>query len=282
MTVGWIGAGKVGCSLGRYLADHGVMVSGYYSKSQASAQEAAEFTGTNAYDTMEALVADSDVIFITVPDDVIVQVWEQLKQMQLAGKRICHCSGVLSSNIFSDKQAHGVYGYSIHPLLAVCDKLHSHSEFSSALFTIEGDDNYLAEMEQMFRNCGNQVIRIRPENKVRYHAAAVLGSNLVLALARTAMEELVECGFTQESALAALAPFMQANVAHLSNQTLEQSLTGPVERGDAATIRKHLDALQGDNREIYRLLSGKALGIAANKNPSRDYGNILDLLADEI
>lgn len=274
MTIGWIGAGKVGFSLGKYLSGHGVKMSGYYSRDPESAREAAEFTGTGFYGSMEELVSDSDVIFITVPDDAIGQVWEQLKQMQMTDKIICHCSGVLSSEIFSDKHAHKVYGYSIHPLLAVYDKLHSYQEFSGALFTIEGDEKHRQELAQLIEGCGNPVIFIRPQDKVRYHAAAVLASNLVLGLAKTAMEELTACGFTEEAAKAALAPFMQANISHLKEQSLEQSLTGPVERGDVTTIRRHMEVLSGENREIYRLLSKKALAVAEKKNYGRDYTRI--------
>lgn len=278
MAIGWIGAGKVGFSLGKYLAENGIALSGYYSRNPQSAREAAEFTGTRSYDSMEELVLDSEIIFLTVPDDKMEEVWEQLKHMQIAGKVICHCSGVLSSKVFSDIAAHKACGYSIHPLLAVNDKLHSYRELSNALFTIEGLDSHGCILAEILRDCGNQVLFLAPEDKVRYHAAAVLASNLVLGLAETAMEELAQCGFSREAAKAALVPFMQTNVAHLVEQEVEQCLTGPVERGDVQTVDKHLEALSGDNREIYRLLSKKAAAIAKNKNPKRDYGQLQGLL----
>ncbi len=329
MRIGWIGAGKVGCSLGRYFAAHGICVSGYYSKSPTSAREAAEMTGSKAYPSMEELVRDSDAIFLTVPDGAIASVWEQLKELQISDKIICHCSGVLSSTIFSDIAAYGCSGYSVHPLLAVSSKQMPQEEFSKALFTIEGSVNLqdvdssasvkaqkspsdsfvdrtveMAEcLQSEFKNemaktsgmndlvenqlaallesCGNRVIFLNAADKPRYHAAAVLASNLVLALAETAREELVQCGFTSEEAVAALAPFMQANVAHLSSQSIEEALTGPVERGDVGTVRMHMDTLEGENREIYRELSGKALAIAERKHPERDYAELKMVLDDE-
>lgn len=278
MTIGWIGAGKVGFSLGRYFAEHRIPMSGYYSRNPESAKEAAEFTGTGQYERLEDLVRDSEVIFITVPDDVIPQIWEQLKALQITGKVICHCSGVLSSEVFSDIAAYGCCGYSIHPLLAVNDKLRSYKELSNALFTIEGSGSRKQQMAELLQKCGNQVLFLKPEDKVRYHAAAVLGSNLVLGLAETAIEELMDCGFSRDAAKEALAPFLYTNVSHLLHGSPEDSLTGPLERCDMQTVQKHLDRLTGENRDIYRLLSRKALMIAKRKNPERDYEKMEEIL----
>ena len=282
MRIGFIGAGKVGYSLGRYLKDHGYSVTGYYSRTPASSEGAAEFTGTGFFSTMEALVQESEVIFLTVPDGAIRSVWEQLKTVQIRDRIICHCSGVLSSEIFSDMDGTGCSGYSIHPLLAVNDKLHSYKEFPNTLFTIEGHPDHLAEMRQMFEGCGNTVVPLDAKNKVRYHAAAVLGSNLVLGLAETAIEELVRCGFSREEARAAMGPFMLANVAHILDHPLEGCLTGPVERCDRGTVEMHLSELDGETREIYRLLSLKAEKIAERKNPDRDYTGLKKILKEEI
>ena len=279
MTIGLIGAGRVGFSLGKYFTEHHLSVTGYYSKNPESAREAATFTSTRCYERLDDLVRDSEVIFITTPDSVIAQVWEQLKALQIREKIICHCSGVLSSELFSNITDYACYGYSIHPLLAVCDKLHSYKEFPNILFTIEGSKEKLPDVTDLIRSCGNQVLSLFPEDKIRYHAAAVIASNLVLGIAETAVEELVQCGFSRENASKALMPFIYNNASHLLTGTLEDSLTGPVERADSPTIEKHLEKLSGDNREIYRLLSRKALIIAQRKNPGRDYDRLESVLS---
>ncbi|MDE7324315.1 MAG: DUF2520 domain-containing protein [Lachnospiraceae bacterium] len=293
MEVGFIGAGKVGFSLGRYFAGHNIRVSGYYSRNPQSAREAADFTGTGFYASIDDLIRDSKVIFITTPDDVIGQIWEQLKAANIYDRIVCHCSGVLSSEIFSDISAprYRCRGYSIHPLLAVSSRLHSYKELSNTLFTIESStkdcagsplqeqsDSQTDEMDAMLHSCGNQVIHLRSGDKAKYHAAAVMASNLVLGLAQTAAQELQSCGFSREDALGALVPFMQMNVAHLENHTPEEALTGPVERGDVQTVYTHLGKLTAQNREIYRLLSGKVLDLAKKKNPARDYHEMDQIL----
>ena len=77
MKIGFIGAGKVGFSLGRYFAENGIFITGYYSKELQSATEAARFTKSRTYDNMAELVGDSDVIFLTVPDSAIKEVYDQ-------------------------------------------------------------------------------------------------------------------------------------------------------------------------------------------------------------
>ena len=138
MKVGIIGAGKVGCSLGMLLNLQYNNVLGFYSRSLQSSKEAAQFTKTKQYFELEELVEESDTIFLTVPDDVIEEVWNCLKRFPIKGKMICHCSGSLSSTIFSNIEDTGAYGFSIHPLLAISDRYSSYKELPKAIFTIEG------------------------------------------------------------------------------------------------------------------------------------------------
>jgi predicted short-subunit dehydrogenase-like oxidoreductase (DUF2520 family) len=67
-------------------------------------------------------------------------------------------------------------------------------------------------------------------------------------------------------------------VEHLEDGSLEAALTGPVERGDTQTVKKHIDNISGDSRAIYILLSKRVLQIAKRKNPERDYRKMEELL----
>lgn len=270
MKIGFIGAGKVGYSLGKYLTEREEEVVGYYSKNKESAKKAAEFTKTKAYERPDELVEESDIVFITVPDNHIKEVAEQTvkrcesKGIEIEGKIFSHCSGALTSEIFSDITTK-VSSYSIHPLLAVDDKLQSYKEFSDIIFTIEGDRKRLPEIRRFLEKLGNEVVVIEKEEKPRYHAAAAMGSNLVLALFDTVIEEMHRAGFEREEAKKAIVPFMCKNIAHLEEKKTEEALTGPVARGDYETVRKHMEVLESENREIYRLLSRKAMKIAERK-----------------
>lgn len=100
MQIGFIGAGKVGVSLGKYLKEKGRKVGGYYSLSPKSAKWAAEFTETSYYESLQEIISSCDMILFTVPDGAIARVWEEAEPY-VSGKVIGHCSGLHSSKIFS-------------------------------------------------------------------------------------------------------------------------------------------------------------------------------------
>ena len=59
---------------------------------------------------------------------------------------------------------------------------------------------------------------------------------------------------------------------------LPTSLTGPIERNDVTTVKKHLGCLRDDELEVYRLLSRRLVGMAQSRHPERDYGEMSLLL----
>ena len=279
MKTGFIGAGKVGCSLGRYFVLNGLSVSGFFDVDEESARTAAEFVGTDYVTELEELVRNSDALFLTVPDGLISTVWNQIKDMPVEGRFICHCSGALSAeDAFPGIKDRGAFGYSVHPLFAVSDKFHSYEELPHAFFTIEGDEEHLNDITALFQSFGNPVRNIKAKDKVKYHCAAAICSNQVIALIQESLDLLSECGFDEESALSALAPIITGNVAHIVKDGTAGSLTGPVERGDTDTVKKHLNCLNEEDRLLYRLLSRKLLSVGKKKNPQRDYSRLESLL----
>lgn len=274
MKAGFIGAGKVGFSLGKYLKERGTELTGYYSRSSRSAIEAAEFTDTKSYENLADIVNDSDTLFITVPDGAIGTVWEELRNLPIKDKNICHCSGSISSTVFFDAEEKGASAYSIHPIYAINDKKKSYKELEKAYFSMEGSDNHLKQMKELFQAFGNKVIVISKDKKSLYHCAAVTVSNHIAALADLGISMLIECGFQREEAKEALAPLLEGNARSVAMLGPEKALTGPVERGDTLTVEGHLRALKdvGEKQElIYRLLSDRLIEIAHKKHPDRDY-----------
>ena len=269
MKFGFIGAGNVGFSLGKYFADHDLDVVGYFSEGKEDSLEAAKFTNSKSYDSVDEILADSDVLFLTVPDDSLEDVWEQIKLSHFTDKIICHTSGVCTSEIFSGLDNHNSYGYSIHPLCAINDKYKSYKELSNIYFTIEGDEEKLDEMSDLFLRLGNKVNVIKAEEKARYHLAAAVASNLVVGLV-----DMAERVIPHE----ALAPIMKANMDHIVEEGTAGALTGPIERGDVSTIRKHLTALKESEVDAYKSVSKQVLKVAKKKNPDRDYTEIEELL----
>lgn len=278
MRIGFIGAGKVGFSLGKYFTEHDISVSGYYSRNPESAKEAAAFTKTKYYRSLQDAIKESDTLFLTVPDGSIREVYSEIIQSDIEGKVLAHCSGALSSMVFSGISLKGAYGYSIHPICAVSSKLTGSQDLSKAYFTIEGDEKYLPVFLDLFHGLGNPIEVISPEHKVKYHAAAVFASNLVAGLYDIASEMLQDCGLSEEFSQKALIPLFAGNAENIAVHGTTRALTGPVERADRETVEKHLKALTDEEREIYRLVSAQLVKIAERKNLDRDYENMRRLL----
>lgn len=281
MKIGFIGAGKMGFTLGKHFSsckDESIKLLGYYSRNCESAKEAAKFTDTNYYANVTDLVNDSDAIFITVPDGQIAVVADDLKKHNccLEHKILCHTSGALSSHVFSGMGNH-VYGYSIHPIYAVNSKTESYINFQDSFITIEGHPRYLNDFVELFSNLGHGVKIISADDKEKYHSAAVFSSNLVIGLYHMATGILEQCGFEQEEAERALKPLFQNNANNLYKSNCFNALTGPVARCDTDTVKKHLRVLEEEEKMVYRLLSEELIKIVDGKNEF-DYSLLKELM----
>ena len=283
MKVGFIGAGKMGFTLGMHFKRHNeFMVTGYYSNNEESAKAAAQFTDTKYYEDLESLVKDSDAIFLTVPDGQIAVVADKLDRLDdaIEDKIICHTSGAVASDVFSGMHSH-IYGYSIHPMYAVNSKTESYKNFSDSFITIEGNEKYLDYFKSAFLNMGHRVKILAPEHKAAYHCSAVFSSNLVIALFSMAKKLLLECGFSDEEAEAALMPLFLNNADNMKKGA-SKALTGPVARCDCDTVRKHMNAISGEKKEVYRFLSKELSYIAEEADEAGvfDYDLLRSALSD--
>lgn len=280
MKIGIIGAGRVGFSMGKYLSGQksDICVIGYYDTVTENAAEAAQFTGTQCFEDVQSLVELSDTLFLTTPDSIIAEAWDCIKEMSLKNKIICHFSGSLSSNVFSGMEKTGARGCSIHPMLAFSDKYSSYQQLKNAFFTIEGDREAVCAMTGLFQSIGNTLCPIDGEKKALYHAAASILSNQVVAVLDTGYRLLTECGFSREDAVKASEHLVRGNVENVLKQDTVQALTGPIDRNDIDTVKKHLSVLEGSDREMYCILGKKIVEIAGIKNPDRDYTELSKLL----
>lgn len=279
MKIGFIGAGRAGCSLGRYLSEKGVSLAGYYDIDPAAAKAAAEFTESAYYGHLQQLVNASAIVFLTTGDDRIVPVWEQIKELPLENQIICHCSGALSSDSFSGIESTNASCCSVHPMLPFSNKFSSYEQLEHAFFTVEGQDYAVSVVTELLTTLGNEVCRIKADVKPKYHAAASILSNHVISVLDTGYRLLEECGFSREEAVAATAALIRGNVENVIAQGCTDALTGPIERGDTATVQKHLACLDDDTKMLYRILGKHLAVIAQEKNPDYDYNRIRQLLS---
>lgn len=282
MKIGFVGAGKVGFTLGKYFSINGVDVTGYYDSDESSSSEASSFTGSECFKDINILLGSCDALFLTVPDSLITSVYNTLDKEAIKGKLICHCSGVMGSKeAFPDATLFGAYICSVHPLMAVSSRYDSYRDIVDGFFAVEGCTEGVKMISQLLLSLGNDYQVISGECKRKYHLAGAVASNLAVGLMDMSISLLTECGFTRDKALKALSPIMVNNIKHIAENDVTESLTGPVERCDTSTVKKHLDVLSGEDKELYMLLSKRILNIAENKNPLRDYRELKELLKGE-
>lgn len=278
VNFGFIGAGKVGCTLGKFLVQNGYRVSGYYSIPAETSTFAADFTSSHSFDNLTSLVKDSDIIMLTVPDGVIPSVWQQLLKEEITKCIVCHCSGSLPAEIFTDAEKHCRAVCSVHPLFPVNDRENSYKHIGEAFFTLQGSVPACAIFSELFTKTGIKYKIITAEQKQRYHTAAAMCSNLVTSLYSCASELLLESDFSAEEIPGILTPLMERNVINLSKNGAEGALTGPIERNDTITVRKHLSCLRNNSLEAYKALSSELLNLSQNKYKERDYSEMRELL----
>jgi predicted short-subunit dehydrogenase-like oxidoreductase (DUF2520 family) len=217
-------------------------------------------------------------VILAVPDDALTSVAEALASSgDWEGRVVLHTSGFHGREILSPLAAQGAHTGTLHPLQAVPGVEEGIRRIPGSAFAVDGDPEALRAAHQLAKAAGGNPIEIPEESRPLYHASAVLASNALVALLDAALETLIAAGVSGEEARRALLPLVRGTLDNLEGLPSVSALTGPVARGDVGTVKGHLEALKrlprpGSRmepgvRDIYALLSRRALGIAARGAP---------------
>lgn len=263
IKIGFIGPGKVGANLGRYFTQKGITISGFYGQNINSTKEAINITKSKFYENIKDIIKESDILFITTPDDIISIIDTQLSKFNLNNKSICHTSGSLKSNVLYNSKNSGALIYSIHPMFAFSNKNINLNELEKIYFSIEGDYFENSPIEKLIKKLGNKYFLRKEEDSATYHLANVFVSNLILSLLNIGISYFKKLGLSENDSLEAIKPLVKGNIESIFEKGFVDSLTGPVLRGDLTTIEKHLNALDKDHKELYKILSLNLLKLVA-------------------
>jgi predicted short-subunit dehydrogenase-like oxidoreductase (DUF2520 family) len=265
--VGFIGAGTVGTALAVRLSRKGYPVIAVASRSKSSADRLAEnVSGCISYDTKQAVADVAEIIFITTPDDAIAQVAAELKWHP--GQSVVHCSGADSLGSLEPARIAGAQVGGFHPLQTFASVAHAIENLPGSTFAIETEGELLETLKQMASDLEGNWVRLRAEDKVLYHTAAVLACNYLVTLVKLATDLWKVFGVSTPEATRALMPLLRGTLNNIENVGLPNCLTGPIARGDLGTIRKHLTALEKSAPALlstYRELGLQAVPIALDK-----------------
>jgi predicted short-subunit dehydrogenase-like oxidoreductase (DUF2520 family) len=206
-------------------------------------------------------------VILAVRDQVITEVAQMLVGTGLVNKRhtLLHCAGAASAEELLGAVADKVGGIgTLHPLAAIADGKIAMRTLKGTVFGVEGNETGRRTAEKIVAALGGIALELDQTQMAAYHCAAALASNYVVALLDTAAQVLAGTGVSAQEAARALVPLVEGAIANVQAKGTTDGLTGPIRRGDAATIQRHLEALRGkpDVAEIYRALARRAVEIA--------------------
>jgi predicted short-subunit dehydrogenase-like oxidoreductase (DUF2520 family) len=215
-----------------------------------------------------------DLIIVSVPDDQIVTVAEDLARINAgAHPTVLHTSGALSSKVFASLAKSGWHTGSIHPLASVSDPAGGVEALRRAYWCVEGDAKATRLARRIVRDLGARAFSINAKDKPVYHAAAVMSSGNVVSVFDVALDMLNSCGLSRREAQKILLPLLESTALNLSRADPKDAITGTFARGDLETVKLHLAALSekelGEALELYRLLGQHSVKLAGS-NLSRE------------
>jgi predicted short-subunit dehydrogenase-like oxidoreductase (DUF2520 family) len=272
-----IGAGVVGTTLAAKLLRAGVPVSGLHGRQADLSEHASALAGVlGSTGDLPAIVSEADVVVVSVRDARIPEIARRLvdEERLRAEQVVLHTSGNRpAAEMLATAKPHVRGVGTLHPLIAVTDAPGTLENLRGASFGIEGDEPATRLAHRLVRLMGGRPLALAAESMALYHAAAVMASNYVVALADIARSMLVAAGVSEADALLALLPLMSSAIRNVAEVGLPSAMTGPVVRGDAVSIERHLAALESrspDNLELYRRLGREVLRIARRRVPDLD------------
>jgi len=264
-----VGAGPVATALAGALRLGGVPVLGLWARRAAQARQAGSIAGVAAFSSAPPdILLETEVIILAVRDHVIGEVAQVLVGTGLVNKRhvLLHCAGAASAREALGEVAAAVAGTgTLHPLSAIADGKSAMRALKGTVFGVEGDEIGRVAASKLVNALGGIVLALDGSQMAAYHAAAALASNYVVAALDAAAAVLGAAGVSPEQAAQALVPLAEGALRNISTHGTTAGLTGPVRRGDAETIQRHLDALRGKPElvEVYRALARRAVEIAS-------------------
>ncbi len=270
MTLNLIGAGHVGSVLGRLFAASGqVQVQDVLTRSLRSASTAVGFIGAGHPVLRYQELRAADMTMLAVGDDQIAACCAQLARGgQLSNAIVFHCSGALSSAELASAAQAGAAVASMHPIRSFADPDAVARDFAGTFCGIEGDARATELLGTTLSAIGARPIPIDAKAKTLYHAASVFACNYLVTVLDVALRAYQAAGIPEELARQLAQPLVAETVANVFRLGPAEALTGPIARGDLATVAKQQSAVGQWDRaagQLYQALAAATGELASRK-----------------
>jgi predicted short-subunit dehydrogenase-like oxidoreductase (DUF2520 family) len=261
-AIGLIGPGRAGVGLALALAQAGYSVRLHGRNKKKIPPSITLTVGDGA--KPPPWIGDVALVILTVRDDAITPLARSLANAHVITERhvVLHLSGAQGQEALGPLVTTRAALGSLHPLQTIVEPELAPARLTGAWAAVEGMPRAVAAGEQIAQDLGMRPFRIATKSKAIYHAGAVFASNYLVVVEAIAQRLLRHAGLSDADAWAALRPLVEGTFENLSRHEPREALTGPVVRGDTATIVRHLESLAVDDAKLYRALGRAALELA--------------------
>jgi len=265
IKIGFIGASKTGTVIANYFKYKGLKVVGFYSISLDSLNTTISLTNTYKFSSIQDLVVNSDLIFITVKDDYLSKVYAQIEFLEnIKNKFFCHCSGLYPANLFKQKFNCG----SIHPIYTFNNKNILPEKLNNLTFALEGDNATLNLLKQILNLTQNSYFILKAKYKINYHLAGMLLSSGLLAVFTLVLEITKPIPNFKPELLLDLSNNVINNLK--TKVSITNTLTGPLKRADIDTFQKYFTILDKHQKSVLANLMLTLLPSAGLNHEEKD------------
>jgi predicted short-subunit dehydrogenase-like oxidoreductase (DUF2520 family) len=227
--IGVVGAGRLGTALSGALRAAGLEVDGPAGRGERPR---------------------GDVVLLCVPDREIPRAAETVAG---AAALVGHTSGATPLTALAAAERAGAGLFGLHPLQTIAADSPP-AAFQGAGCAVAGSTpEALRAATGIARRLGMTPFEIDDEGRAAYHAAASIASNFLVTLQAAAERVAADAGLEPAEARALLAPLVRQTVENWAERGPERALTGPVARGDEATVQAQRDAVQQAAPELLEL-----------------------------
>lgn len=284
LRIGVLGAGRVGSTLAAALARAGHEIVAAVAVSTESVRRAERMLPGVPLLPPDEVVAAAELVLLAVPDDALRPLVAGLAETGAwrPGQLVAHTSGAQGIGVLDPAAARGALPLALHPVMTFTGRGEDLDRLDGATFGVTADEALRPVAESLVVEMGGEPVWVPETARPLYHAALTIGSNHLVTIVNDALSLLERAGVETASRL--LAPLSSAaldNVLRLR----DAALTGPVSRGDVATVNGHLRTLRDaapevlpSYREVARRTAQRAH--AAGRLSDEQFASLLDALGE--
>jgi len=271
-TIAIVGPGRLGRALTMELKQAGYTISEIVSRntiaSKRKACELARKVEAQA-STRDNAHLKVDLVWFCVPDQEIAAASRQLVTVDWKKKTAFHSSGALASDELGALRKGGAAVASVHPLMTFVSG--SIPSLKHVPFAVEGDAAAVAMARRIVRDLGGEIFTIRRQHKAAYHAWGAFTSPLLVATLVAGEQLARAAGLSAVEARKKMLPIVRQTIANYEALGPAGAFSGPIVRGDAETVRKHLQVLRKipEARDVYLSLARAALRYLPARNRAK-------------